>query len=597
MIRGEGLIRPGGQTAAAPGAFRSRLAPWSGFAPEILFLAVTTAAGLWGAGRWVDPTGDPGVWWSLAGRMALGERVYRDVYLQYGPLSPYLFLLSGKPFAFSRSWFLLANWIPAITAGVLLLRLTRQFLSPLERVALAGFLLAVSTFAASPARLVLPYSPAAVHALCFALGAILVLQSRDFRKPSRGYAAGVLAGLALCAKQEIGVAAFLAISAPIAIEGRRAAGWILRCLGGFAAIAALGAGVVLSTGASLESLRLDSHLWPLASVPAGWGGLFRRVAGLSTVDRARSLAAAAVQMAKLTLAISLVAMLLGREKRRWPVGTAAALLALLLAVDLAQGQDLLPRSLPLAWSMTVAFLTALLAWLDRGRKGRDVLIALGGFAGLVALRTAFSWDPSGPYSGITHLATTATFTLFLFCFVSGWLPSGETSRRWSRTLWLAVLLPVAWAGAARAAHGLREPGKVAVTTPRGTVFCGPRAAARFEGIGRQVRPGEQALLLPETHALDLLYGMRDVSPLLGHLPGWLDDRAERQLLARVEANPPDVVILFDRPTREFGVEAFGRGYAEALAGWIDRRYAVTAKLPGSVILRPREKPLSSLEIH
>ncbi len=557
---------------------------------------MTTAAGLWAAGRWVDPTGDPGVWWSLAGRMARGERVYRDVYLQYGPLSPCLFLISGKPFAFSRSWFLLANWIPAVTAGLLLLRLTRQFLSPLERIALAGFLLSVSTFAAPPARLVLPYSPAAVQALCFALGAILVLQSRDSAERWRGYAAGALAGLALCAKQEIGVAAFLAISAPIATEGRRAAGWVLRCLAGFAAIAALGALVVLSTGATVESLRLDSHLWPLASVPAGWGGLFRRVAGLSTVDRVRSLVSAAWQMAKLTLAISLLAMLLGREKRRRLVGAAAALFALFLAVDLAQGQDLIPDSLPMAWSMTVAFSIALLAWLDRGRKGRDVLIALGGFGGLVALRTAFSWDPSGPYSGITHLATTATWAIFIFGFVSGWLPAGANSRRWARTLWLAVLLPVAWAGAARAVYALREPGRVAVTTPRGTVFCAPPAAARYEGIGREVRPGERGLLLPETHALDVLYGIQDPSPLLGHLPGWLDDRAERRLLARLEANPPDAVVLFERPTREFGVEAFGQGYAPAVAGWIRRRYVEAVALPGAVILRPREKPLSSSKI-
>ncbi|MEO8190018.1 MAG: hypothetical protein ABI682_06720 [Acidobacteriota bacterium] len=592
MIGVDSTRRP---TTVGPGASGSRAA--LGFAPEILFLAVTTAAGLWAAGRWLDPTGDPGVWWSLAGRMARGERCYRDVYLQYGPLAPLLFLASGKPFGFSASWFLLANWIPAITAGVLLLRLTRQFLQAIERIALAGFLIGVAIFAGSPARLVLPYSPAAVHALCFALGAILVLQSRDREKPWRGYAAGMLAGLALCAKQEIGVAAVLAVVAPLATEGRRAAGWLARSLAGFTAVALLGVVAVLSTGASVESLRLDSHLWPLASVPSGWGGLFRRVAGLSTVDRVSSLASAAWQMAKLTLAIMFLAMLLGRERRRWLPWTIAAVLALFLAVDLAQGHDLVPHALPMAWSMSVAFLTALLAWLDRDRRGREVLIALGGFAGLVSLRTAFSWDPSGPYSAITHLTTTATWMIFLSCFLSGWLPAAGTSRRWARTLWLVVLLPVAWAGAIRAAQAMREPAKVAVTTPRGTIFCAPGAAARLHGIASEVRAGESALLIPETHALDVLYGVRDLSPLLGHLPGWLDERAERQLLTRLEASPPDFVVLFERPTREFGVEAFGRGYGESLAAWIQRRYALKTGLTGAVILRPREKPLSSLEIH
>ena len=158
-------------------------------------------------------------------------------------------------------------------------------MSAAERIALAGFLLSISIFALPPARLVLPYSPAAVQALCFALGAILALQSRRSAEPWRGYAAGALAGLALCAKQEIGVAAFLAISAPIATEGRRASGGFCDAWRGSPRSRRSGRCSLPPRARLVESLRLDSHLWPLASVPAGWGGLFRRVAGLSTVDR------------------------------------------------------------------------------------------------------------------------------------------------------------------------------------------------------------------------------------------------------------------------------------------------------------------------
>jgi hypothetical protein len=61
------------------------------------------------------------------------------------------------------------------------------------------------------------------------------------------------------------------------------------------------------------------------------------------------------------------------------------------------------------------------------------------------------------------------------------------------------------------------------------------------------------------------------------------------LIRRFETKPPDVVVEFDRPTREFGVDHFGAGFGETLAAWIERRYGPVAKQPGGVILRPREK--------
>ena len=96
---------------------RDRLLDWT---PEIAFMLVTTIAGLSSSGRWLDPTGDPGIWWSTISRLAGGERLYRDVYLQFGPLSPYLLSLGGRLFGVSPAYFLLANWIPAVLAGLLL---------------------------------------------------------------------------------------------------------------------------------------------------------------------------------------------------------------------------------------------------------------------------------------------------------------------------------------------------------------------------------------------------------------------------------------------------------------------------------------------
>ena len=93
-----------------------RLRPW---VPEIVFVVVTTAAGLWAGGRWLDPSGDVGIWWSLGERLAQGERYYRDIYLQYGPLSPYLVSVLARVFGSSATYFLLTNLLLPVLKNTL----------------------------------------------------------------------------------------------------------------------------------------------------------------------------------------------------------------------------------------------------------------------------------------------------------------------------------------------------------------------------------------------------------------------------------------------------------------------------------------------
>ena len=189
-----GTVRPAGKRAL-------------GWVPEIALVAATTIAGLRAAGRWVDPVGDPGIWWSTIYRLGNGETLYRDVYLQFGPLSPDLLSLGVRLFGASASYFLLANWIPAIAAALVLLRAASAALDPLERLAVAGVLLSESLLAAGPGRLVFPYAPGAVHALFFSVLALLIGTRARGNAPA--WTAGLLSGLAFCTKQEIGLACAL----------------------------------------------------------------------------------------------------------------------------------------------------------------------------------------------------------------------------------------------------------------------------------------------------------------------------------------------------------------------------------------------------
>jgi hypothetical protein len=571
-------------SSAARARLLSRLRGWI---PETLLVVVTTAVGLGSSGRWLDPGGDPGGWWSLLERVGQGERVYRDVFLQYGPFSPYFLALLARVFGLSPTSFLLMNWVPAILLGVLLLRAGRPYLTEVERLGVVGLLLGLSIFASGSARLVLPYCPAAVHALIFSVIALRLLQRAPGRR-SDPLIAGGLAGLAFCCKQEIGVAILLALCVPVLTRPSGARGWLLPALAGFSGVASVGLLVVFGS-ASFDSLRYDNHFWPVGVVPTEWRYLSGIATGLLIREMPARLAGEAVAFAYEAVLLGLLGLLFGRDPRvRRP------LLLVLLGVVLiggALGGVLVGRGAdPLCLSMVIAFALALAALLDRKQPGRDFLAAFGVFAGVVASRTAFAchigWSP---YSGVTGAPTALSWALFLFCFLPRIFPGGHSAARLTRWLWAAVLLPVAAYTAWDGIQSLRSAaaGAVPVETPRGRVFAHGALAPFLGLLAKNLHPGERTLVLPESNAVEALFELRSASPHLYHLPGWLDARAESMLLRRFERDPPEVVVLFVRSTWEFGVKPFGRGFGKRLAAWLIQNYRVVARAPGGVVLRPR----------
>lgn len=559
----------------------ARLVDWL---PEVLLVAATTAAGIWAGGRWLDPTGDPGFAWSLAYRLAEGEVLYRDVYLAYGPLSPYLLAGLSRIFGLSAGYFLLINWIAAVAAGVLLLRCGRPFLWTFERIAATAAVLALSLWAPGPGRLVLPYYPGVVHALVLSLGAILVVRSARLSAPARSAFAGLLAGLAFLAKQEVGLAALLAVLVSFVARPRELVSRGARTVTAFAAVVSVALGAILLVpGVTLESLRRQNHLWPLdPAPPEALSSLFRLAAGVSEPGWAFDVRQGAwCLLAQLAL-VAAAGLLAARARRisHWiPVlGTATAL----IAWGAIEGFRFSTR-VPVALSAPVAFAVTAFAFLARQLEHREELLAIGTFAGLAGLRAVFSPTLSGPFDGPAHFATSLTWVLFLCLLAPRLLAPEPRGAAWARRLTAALLFAIAVFGAITGAQHLRFPWREAVSTPRGAVFLDPVDASFFRALSGEIRAGEEILVVPEINAVDVLYRARSASPLLDHIPGWLDARVENLLLARLARNPPDVVVAFERSLYELGASRFGEGYGERVSAWIEENYRpVLAQRTGAV---------------
>jgi hypothetical protein len=559
---------------------------WARWVPEIVLLAATTAAGFYGRGRWVDPVGDPGTWWSAVYRLSGGERLYRDVYLQFGPLSPYLLSLGARLVGTSATYMLVVTWAAAILAALLLVRISRPLLSVVERIAMVGVLLGIALFAPGPARLVFPYAPGAVHALCLSFAALLLLVVERPGPESRAWLAGGLAGAAFCAKQEIGVACGLALVAAVLIHetgrGRLLGRLLLGCVG----VAALGTVALL--GVSFESLREQSRVWPLSMVPPGnWEVLYARVAGIAAPDWKVTLQASSWLLLSCVAVIALLALAFSRERRlsRWlPTGL---LLGVVVAWEIVEAFGFRNARL-ITLFMLVGFLVAFLAVVQKQLPHRPAMVAIGLFAGLIGSRAAFSTDLGGPYAGVAHLTSALTWVIFVCICVPRILLGGEKSRVYARRITATACLAVGWASAAVGFSSLSSPEKQEVETRAGCVFVSRDLAPFFRRIIRHVRPGERILVLPEINGLDALLRASDASPYPTHMPGWLDERSELQLLHRLNANPPDVVVVFNRSTFEYGVRPFGDGYDRLLSRWIDQRYENVDQMPAGRILRPRQ---------
>jgi 4-amino-4-deoxy-L-arabinose transferase-like glycosyltransferase len=559
--------------------------------PELLFLLVTTGAGLWAAGRWINPISDPGFSWSLAYRLAKGERLYRDIYFAYTPLSPYLLAAGVRLFGASSLHILLANWIPAVAAGFLLLRCGRGLLSLIERVALAGVVMAISLFVGGDGRLVFPYYPGVVHALALSTGALLLLRD-DERPERRAFFAGLLAGLAFCCKQEVGIAALFALGTGIATRPARPAGSLVRLVAGFCLVLLPAAAFILAA-APLGSLRADSHLWPLAlTPPPAVTHLMHTVSGLHYPNWPLAVRSAGFRVLCQVALLGLASLLLARERQRSNWLRVAALFLGLGLWWILEGFSLLNPLPPLSLSMSIALLVAILAFFVRDLPDRPFLIAFGTFAGLVGLRTAFSPFASGHYSGPGHFATGLTWVVFLCIFVPRLLLGQGRSASYLRSLMALLLLCISWWQAVQGIESLRFPWRVGVETREGRVFVERGLAKLLEAIARHSASGERALIIPETAAVDALFHLTNVSPLVDLLPGWLDESVERQLVQRLEKSPPELVVLFERPVAEYGVKPFGQGYGLLLADWVSRNYRVVESCSAGKILRIRRSGTS-----
>ena len=583
--------------------------------------------------RWSDPIVDVGREMNQPLRLVAGERLYSDVRHIYGPLSPWLHAALYRAFGPSLTLLYADGIFTAAAVLALVFWLARQILSPAAAAAATMNVMALCVF--KPAgNYILPYSFNSLHGAALGLITLTIL-TRALRRahgaidapgPSsaslagaqgltapvleqprtgpgmywRFLAAGLTAGLAILAKTEMGAAA---VAAGLTAAVLAAHGDVRRTIA-LAATFAVAAGLLACSVYAVvlgqvgwRTLAVDSWLL-LYNMPPEIAYFNGQVSGLA--HPLRSLARMLIALAKIGIlatllaAISTAVVAYSRPamddrsnpddhdpragSRPWRLLAAALAGALVVAASTGLDPDKGPfLAMPF---LLVGLLASLAFRLRRERTAHTAtLITFAVFALVSLARIILHVRSGGAYASYLLPMSVVILTYLWVDTLAGRFRSARAGRV-NRRIVLALIMAAGIVNAGVLAYRFRSRSTVAVSTARGTMVSDPEIGQAFNEalayIARYTAPTDAIAVLPEGTALTFLSSRRN--PLREEIitPGYLDAESELRAIRQLRDANTALILIPNRPTREFGPAVFGRHYCQRLMRWIDTHYAPCA---------------------
>lgn len=550
---------------------------WRSLPPELLVAGSWLVMLAFSWRRWTSPIADSGREMDLPLRLLGGELLYRDISYLYPPLAPYFNALLYRLFGVHLDVLHGAAIVCSIVIVILSWRIATRVLDRRGASIAAAAVVILCIFKPS-GNLISPYAFAALYGMVLSLAALLYsIRHYETGKESDLLIAGILTGLAVVTKQEFGLASAVTITGALVFTH----GGHLARLAAKLAIAAAPALLIalpvygwLIGNIGWRTVVEDCHLF-YTHLPASLVYYNSQRTGMDRPLFSLLQMAGGAGVAALAMAIVVLLADRSREtlRRALPV-VAGSIAAIALAAVLSGRQwDGSPlRALPL---MIAAIL--IISW--RARRPALFIIAVYSLAVLarVSLRV-----PSGGAFGGYFLPASLILFCSLFLVELPRLARYEAVSRRIRffgagilTLTLAIMLVV---------FGARFRGNFTVeyASPRGRLYLpkssGPVIRQALDYIEGNTAPGEFIAVLPEGSDLVFLTGRR--TPLRHQImiPGLMSPEDEQAAIARLEADRVRLILIVNRPMREFGLEAFGRDFYTGLGSWIDAKYSAGAVL-------------------
>lgn len=546
--------------------------------------------------RWPDHLVDFGRELYVPWRLVEGDVLGRDVYTLFGPLSHTLNALIFRLVGPSVRIILVAN---LALAALAMFGIHRFFRASADRTAalLAGLVFAlVFAFAQyefiAGSNYIAPYAHEATHGLILCMGLIGCLAAQ-LRRPRlwRSALAGGLIGLIFLTKAEIAAAAaavclsaaMMAVARP---EPLRARAVRLACFIGAAALGPLAFFIAFTRHlAPDEAWRVVSGAFAGLGNSAIMSNRFYLV--VSGFDHPGANAWLAVKaLAGLILACAAMAgsaRILARFGSG-PVRAAFWLIALAGAAWIASSDSfsLRPLARPLQLTSLVACLYyARQFWARRERpraSARPGAMFLWSVFSLSLLLKIVLNSKVSHYGAFLALPATLLLVAWLVRDFPALATRTRSARSALRSLAVLAILAVSLAHARRTSEFMRaknlpmSDGADRIFTYDPQVYdAGVTMAATLDWLQDNTRSDASLLVLPEGVILNYLARRANPTPYINFMPIELALYGEDAIVAALEADPPDYIVLAHKNTQEYGVGFFGNtndGYGRGIVEWM-----------------------------
>lgn len=561
--------------------------------------------------RWGNPLVDCGREMNQPLRLASGEMLYSGVRHIYGPLSPYVNALLYKIFEPSLGVLYADGIVTAMIILTMVYWLSRRLMGRSASTAATLSVMWLCAFKQA-GNYVLPYSYSALHGCALGLVSLALLirfiERRESSKPRYAMLAmsGAVAGLAMLAKTEMGLAALSAGIAGVALTCSPNVRRIL--VHGLVYLApallfVLGVYGYFIARTGWNTIAHESFLF-FRNLPPELVYFNKRVSGFDQpLQSIVQMLGATVRLAALGGVIATVSMLFSRRRHepsaahikmsdlsvsdagRASYGQIWLLLALSIAVFVV-----VPFSGALNWekgpylAMPVLLIGLIAFEFARYRKqiskGESnvqtiVLLVITVYALASLARVILRVRSGGAYASYLLPGSVILFTY-------GWAqPFGDLfrdgkTRRLARNIAIGVILADAVLTAGLLSIRYRDKNTYLLKTDRGTMLAVPDLGQSMNEaisfIKRETNDGDPVAVMPEGTSLNFFTGRPN--PLREEIttPGYLDEAGETRAIKQLIESNTKLILLTNRATPEFGAKVFGQDYCRTLMWWIEQNF-------------------------